>query len=495
MSSYVSTRDSDIRVNASEAILKGLSDEGGLFMLDEIPSLPLEAMIGMDFQSTAKVILKAMLSDFTQDEIDACVEQAYTNKFETDECTPIVSVGDRYVLELFHGPTSAFKDVALSILPRLMSLAKKKNKTQEEIIILTATSGDTGSAALNGFSDVDGIRIIVFFPDQGISATQRAQMVTCNGKNVSVCAVKGNFDDAQSGVKTIFTSPETKKLSESRKLLFSSANSINIGRLIPQMVYYFKSYANLVNKGDILPGEPVNFAVPTGNFGNILAGYMAKLSGLPIAKLICASNSNNVLTEFLHSGVYDMRRNFLRTLSPSMDILLSSNLERMLYLSTDRNPTTINRYMNELYHHGYYQVDDSIKNKIDETFYSGFCSDTETLETIGNVYRDEDYLMDPHTAVAWKVSEDFKNAQINFHKTIVLATASPYKFAHSVLIALNQDGSGDEFSIIRRLHKLTGSPIPKNLIDLENMEVRHNSVIEKEDMAHYVFTKVGEQTW
>ncbi len=495
MSSYVSTRDSDIHVSASEAILKGLSDEGGLFMLDEIPTLPLEAMIGMDFQGTAKLILKTMLSDFTQSEIDECCELAYTDKFETDECTPLVSIDDRYVLELFHGPTSAFKDVALSILPRLMSVAKKKNRTQKEIIILTATSGDTGSAALNGFSGVAGIRIIVFFPEQGISATQRAQMVTCDGENVCVCAVKGNFDDAQSGVKAIFTSDETKKIVDTQQLLFSSANSINIGRLVPQMVYYFTAYADLVNKGDILPGEPVNFVVPTGNFGNILAGYMAKLCGLPIAKLVCASNSNNVLTEFLHSGLYDMRRHFIKTLSPSMDILLSSNLERLLYLTSDQNSDSVNRYMNELRHHGYYQVDESVKNKIDETFYSGFCTDAETLDTIGNVYRDFGYLMDPHTAVAWKVSEDFKNAHINFHKTILLATASPYKFAHSVLTGLDQDCSGDEFSLIRRLHKQTGLPIPKNLMDLEHKYVRHSSVIEKDEMAHYVYAKVGESSW
>ena len=395
-------------------------------------------------------------------------------------------MGDRYVLELFRGPTSAFKDVALSLLPRLITSAKTVCGVDDEIVILTATSGDTGKAALEGFHDVPGTRIIVFYPHGGVSTVQQAQMATQEGSNVCVCAVRGNFDDAQTGVKNIFAACQDKDLLGVR---LSSANSINIGRLAPQVMYYFRAYADLVKAGRIRVGDTVHYVVPTGNFGDILAGYFAKLMGLPVGKLVCASNANDVLTEFLSTGVYDKRRPFHKTTSPSMDILVSSNLERMLYLLSDGDDAYVAGLMRQLRDEGRYQVTDKMLARLHEIFSCACCDDAQASEVMGRVWREHGYVCDPHTAVAWHAADAFME-QADGAPVVVLSTASPYKFPAAVLSALGEEPGDDEFAMMDKLSALTGTPIPKNLATLREKQVRHKDVIDKDAMLDYVLGKI-----
>ena len=486
---YQSTRSRALTASPAEAVLAGIAPDGGLYMPEAIPSMDWQALLKEDTLTMSACILSALLPDYP--DMDALVHRGYAGKFETEELTPVVPVGGRYVLELFRGPTSAFKDVALSLLPLLISEARNILGVKDEMLILTATSGDTGKAALEGFHDVAGTKIIVFYPHGGVSAVQQAQMVTQEGGNVKVCAVRGNFDDTQTGVKKIFAACAEKELAGVR---LSSANSINIGRLAPQIVYYFKAYADLVRWGRIQIGEPVHFCVPTGNFGDILAGYFAKRMGLPVGKLICASNRNDVLTEFLSTGVYDKRRTFYKTTSPSMDILVSSNLERLLSLLTG-DDAYVAGLMKQLNERGHYKVSDELLKKLKAEFSCGCCDDAAAAETIGRLWAEENYLCDPHTAVAWNVAEQFGKTCSDGAPVVVLSTASPYKFPAAVLSALGQKAGEDEFAVMEELHARTGVPVPKNLAALREKPVRHKDVIGREDMLAYVLEKAGEAQW
>lgn len=486
---YQSTRNRALTASPAEAVLAGIAPDGGLYMPEAIPSMDWRALLKEDTLTMSARILSALLPDYP--DMDALVHRGYAGKFETEELTPVVPVGGRYVLELFRGPTSAFKDVALSLLPLLISEARDILGVKDEMLILTATSGDTGKAALEGFHDVPGTKIIVFYPHGGVSAVQQAQMVTQEGGNVKVCAVRGNFDDTQTGVKKIFAACAEKELAGVR---LSSANSINIGRLAPQIVYYFKAYADLVRWGRIQIGEPVHFCVPTGNFGDILAGYFAKRMGLPVGKLICASNRNDVLTEFLSTGVYDKRRTFYKTTSPSMDILVSSNLERLLSLLTG-DDAYVAGLMKQLNERGHYKVSDELLKKLKAEFSCGCCDDAAAAETIGRLWAEENYLCDPHTAVAWNVAEQFGKTCSDGAPVVVLSTASPYKFPAAVLSALGQKAGEDEFAVMEELHARTGVPVPKNLAALREKPVRHKDVIGREDMLAYVLEKAGEAQW
>ncbi len=486
---YQSTRNRALTASPAEAVLAGIAPDGGLFMPEAIPSMDWQALLQEDTLTMSARILSALLPDYP--DMDALVHRGYAGKFETEELTPVVPVGGRYVLELFRGPTSAFKDVALSLLPLLISEARDILGVKDEMLILTATSGDTGKAALEGFHDVPGTKIIVFYPHGGVSAVQQAQMVTQEGGNVKVCAVRGNFDDTQTGVKKIFVACAEKELAGVR---LSSANSINIGRLAPQIVYYFKAYADLVRWGRIQIGEPVHFCVPTGNFGDILAGYFAKRMGLPVGKLICASNRNDVLTEFLSTGVYDKRRTFYKTTSPSMDILVSSNLERLLSLLTG-DDAYVAGLMKQLNERGHYKVSDELLKKLKAEFSCGCCDDAAAAETIGRLWAEENYLCDPHTAVAWNVAEQFGKTCSDGAPVVVLSTASPYKFPAAVLSVLGQKAGEDEFAVMEELHARTGVPVPKNLAALREKPVRHKDVIGREDMLAYVLEKAGEAEW
>ncbi|MBE6972000.1 MAG: threonine synthase [Ruminococcaceae bacterium] len=489
---YQSTRDHRNHASASRAVLDGIAADGGLYILDDLAALDFDwrAVLEEDTMGMSEKILAALLPDF--DDMGALVQRSYAGKFETDALTPVVHVGDRHVLELFRGPTSAFKDVALSVLPQLITAAREKEGVTDEIVILTATSGDTGKAALEGFHDVPGTRIIVFYPHGGVSAVQQAQMTTQVGGNVCVCAVRGNFDDAQTGVKNIFAACAGQDLGG---VQLSSANSINIGRLVPQIVYYFKAYAELVDAQRIKAGQPVHFVVPTGNFGDILAGYFAKLLGLPVGKLVCASNANNVLTDFIHTGVYDRRRPFHKTTSPSMDILVSSNLERLLYLLSGCDNAYVAGLMEQLKTEGRYEITAEMLSKLHAEFECGCCSDAEAAAVIGKVWRENGYLLDPHTAVAWAVADAFMAKRTDDAPVVVLSTASPYKFPDAVLRALGEEPCDDEFAVMEQLRALTGVPVPKNLASLREAPVLHRDVIDKEDMLEYVLRKVGEKQW
>lgn len=493
---YQSTRNEQETASPSAAVLKGIAPDGGLYILNDLKSLGFdwERTLSMSTLEIAEYILGTLFDDFSKDEMHALVKAAYEGKFETEELTPTVKVGDRYVLELFRGPTSAFKDVALSMLPQLITGARKKTGCTDEIVILTATSGDTGKAALHGFHDVEGTRIIVFYPEGGVSDIQKAQMVTQKGNNVCVCAVKGNFDDAQTGVKNIFDECEKNDLLP-KGIRLSSANSINIGRLAPQIVYYFKSYADLVASGEIAKGDLVNFVVPTGNFGDILAGYFAKNLGLPVDTLVCASNANNVLTEFIKTGRYNRKREFYKTSSPSMDILVSSNLERLLYLLSDCDAELVAKYMSELKTVGEYTVNSDILSKLQNEFWAEYCGDSETFDTIKGVYEKYGYLCDTHTAVGWNVAEKFIKETGNRNKTVVLSTASPYKFAASVEKAIGETPVDNEFEVMKQLSEKTGTEIPAGLKILEDLPVLHTDVIETNEMLGYVLKKTGESSW
>ena len=472
---YISTRGQSPAVDSAQAVLSGLAPDGGLYMPRAIPAFDWQHCLTLSAQQMSAAILSALLPDIPN--MEALVKRAYTGKFETEDLTPTVPVGDFQVLELFRGPTSAFKDVALSMLPQLLTAAKQEKGIAQEIRILTATSGDTGKAALVGFQDVPGVSICVFYPFGGVSQVQRAQMVTQEGENVHVCAVEGNFDDAQTGVKNIFAACQGKAL----PFLLSSANSINIGRLAPQIMYYFKSYADLLSRKVISLGDKVDFSVPTGNFGDILAGYLAKKLGLPVGRLICASNANNVLTDFLTTGVYDRRRPLLKTTSPSMDILVSSNLERLLYLLSG-DTALVAGLMKDLSEQGFYRVPDALLGAIQAEFAAGYCDDAQAEAVIGRVYRERGYLMDPHTACGWAAAE----AHRGLAPMVVLSTASPYKFSTAVLTAIGADISGSEYDRMERMQTLTGIPIPPALAALRTKPERHTGVIPKEKMLEFV---------
>ena len=483
---YHSTRASGPLVDSAQAVLQGLATDGGLYMPQALPAFDAKACLEGSAYDMSKAILSALLPEIPH--MDTLVDRAYTGKFTAPDLTPTVPVGGFSVLELFHGPTSAFKDVALCMLPQLLTSAKAEKGMDEDILILTATSGDTGKAALEGFKDVPGIRICVFYPDGGVSKVQRAQMVTQEGGNVTVCAVKGNFDDAQTGVKNIFAACQDGRLLQGTGFRLSSANSINIGRLAPQIMYYFKAYRDLLDRKAIALGDEVNFCVPTGNFGDILAGYLAKRMGLPVGMLVCASNANNVLTDFIRTGTYNRLRPLHKTISPSMDILVSSNLERLLYLLSGEDTALVASLMRHLSEKGSYTVPESLKTAIAESFWAGCCDDSGAKAAIGKVWQSQGYLCDPHTATGWAVAEDYVNQTGDRRPIVVLSTASPYKFPAAVLEAIGGDLSGDEFDQMERLNTLTGVPIPRNLSTLRGKEERHTGVIEKDQMLNYVLS-------
>ena len=480
---YSSTRGGENNVTASMAILKGLAADGGLFMPDHIPALDcsLEELSHKTYQEVAYAVMKQFLTDFTEEELKTCIERAYDSKFDTEEIAPLVKADGAYYLELFHGSTIAFKDMALSILPHLMTVSAKKNHAENTIVILTATSGDTGKAAMAGFADVEGTRIIVFYPKDGVSRVQELQMLTQKGANTSVVGISGNFDDAQSGVKKIFGDKEFAKELAGRGYQLSSANSINIGRLVPQVVYYVYAYAKLLENGEIENGEKINVTVPTGNFGNILAAYFAKQMGVPIDKLICASNDNKVLYDFFKTGVYDKNRPFILTSSPSMDILISSNLERLLY-SVCGSDTEVAGYMAELAGTGRYEVSDAVKAVIGKHFVGGYCSDDETKSAINKVYTENGYLMDTHTAVAYNKLAAYRKDTGCVTPAVVVSTASPYKFCNSVLQALGQESDAPGTELIEKLSEVTKTAIPKPLEGLDRREKRFELVVDKLEM-------------
>ena len=494
---YNSTRNSSVKVSSAEAITQGISAEGGLFVPESIPEITFDDIkkIGeMKYADRAAFVFSKFLTDFTEAEIHYCTDNAYSTKnFESDSIAEIAHLFDgTYMLELWHGPTCAFKDMALQILPYFLTTSVKKINLDKKIVILVATSGDTGKAALEGFKDVEGTSILVFYPEDGVSPMQKRQMKTQEGSNVGVCALKGNFDDCQTGVKKIFTDADVKKQLDDNGMMFSSANSINWGRLVPQIVYYISSYAELVKDGEITLGEKVNIVVPTGNFGNILAAYYAKHMGIPVNKLICASNINNVLTDFINTGVYDRNRHFYPTVSPSMDILISSNLERLLYIMTGKNDTLISEWFGKLSAEGKYEVSDDVKAKLSEEFCAGFCDDEQTKATIHEIYEKYSYTCDTHTAVAVKVYEDYKKSTGDATKTIIASTASPYKFSAAVLEAIEGKTSDiSEYEKADRIAELSDIPVPSALADLKNKPERFNDVIDKNDQKAYVLKTLG----
>ena len=494
---YNSTRNSSVKVSSAEAITQGISEEGGLFVPESIPEITFDDIkkIGeMKYADRAAFVFSKFLTDFTEAEIHYCTDNAYSTKnFESDSIAEIAHLFDgTYMLELWHGPTCAFKDMALQILPYFLTTSVKKINLDKKIVILVATSGDTGKAALEGFKDVEGTSILVFYPEDGVSPMQKRQMKTQEGSNVGVCALKGNFDDCQTGVKKIFTDADVKKQLDDNGMMFSSANSINWGRLVPQIVYYISSYAELVKDGEITLGEKINIVVPTGNFGNILAAYYAKHMGIPVNKLICASNINNVLTDFINTGVYDRNRHFYPTVSPSMDILISSNLERLLYIMTGKNDTLISEWFGKLSAEGKYEVSDDVKAKLSEEFCAGFCDDEQTKATIHEIYEKYSYTCDTHTAVAVKVYEDYKKSTGDTTKTIIASTASPYKFSAAVLEAIEGKISDiSEYEKVDRIAELSDIPVPSALADLKNKPERFNDVIDKNDQKAYVLKTLG----
>ena len=492
---YVSTRDNSIKATAAKAIAQGISVEGGLFVPDCFPALStadFEALIKMDYIERAKFVLSKFLNDFTEEEVDYCVKGAYTGSFDNEQPAPISLINkNANILELWHGPTCAFKDLALQLLPYLLTTSAKKVNDGKKTVILVATSGDTGKAALEGFKDVPNTEILVFYPSDGVSPMQKLQMDSQKGENVHVCAIKGNFDDAQTGVKKIFTDNEVKaKLAESN-MLFSSANSINWGRLAPQIVYYISAYCDLLEREPERVANGFNIVVPTGNFGNILAAYYAKKMGVPVNKLICASNANNVLTDFIKTGTYDRNRSFFTTISPSMDILISSNLERMLYELSGNNDKEVAELQASLSKNGTFTVSDSIKTKMSELFWAGCCDDADTLKTISKYFDEYSYLSDTHTAVALNVYEQYIAATGDDRPTVIASTASPYKFANSVLSAISEKKGNSEFDTVKLLSEVSKTEIPEPLMALENAEVRFKEICEKDNMLSAVYGALG----
>ena len=509
---YKSTRDAEKTVTASQAILKGLADDGGLFVPVSIPKLPvsLGELKEMTYQEIAYTVMKEFLTDFTEEELKSCIAKAYDSKFDTEEIAPLAKVEDAYYLELFHGATIAFKDMALSILPHLLTTSAKKNQVKNEIVILTATSGDTGKAALAGFADVEGTKIIVFYPKNGVSRVQELQMVTQKGDNTSVVAIHGNFDNAQSGVKAMFENKELEKELNEAGYQFSSANSINIGRLVPQVVYYVYAYAKLLQNEEIAEDEEINVVVPTGNFGNILAAYYAKNMGIPIAKLICASNENKVLYDFFQTGTYDRNREFVLTTSPSMDILISSNLERLIYKISGEDARKDTDLMTELKTKGSYAITGEMKanladfaagyateEQVAKTIHdiyedTGYATEEETAETIRKIYKDCGYVIDTHTSVAATVYKAYKEDSKDDRKTVIASTASPYKFAGSVMSAIDPKYKGqDDFKLIEELQKVSGTELPNAIKEIMNAEIRHNTECDVDQMEQTVKNILG----
>lgn len=494
---YESTRDGSLKITSSEAIVRGISSDGGLFVPDGIPKITLDeiAALGeMNYAKRAEVVFSRYLTDFSSDEIKNCVESAYcSGNFETEDVCEIKALKNGLnILELWHGPTCAFKDMALQILPHLLTASVRKTGTEKKVCVLVATSGDTGKAALEGFKGASGTSILVFYPENGVSAMQKLQMITQDGGNVGVCAIKGNFDDAQTGVKKIFTDTAiAKKLSENG-IMFSSANSINWGRLAPQIVYYVSTYAQLIKDGKIELGNDINIVVPTGNFGNILAAYYAKKMGVPIKKLICASNSNNVLTDFLRTGVYDRNRRFYTTISPSMDILISSNLERLLYHLSGRNDAYIRLLFADLVAAGRFEVNDEIKSQLRELFWADYCTDDETKVAIRDTFDSYSYTIDTHTGVAMGVYKKYLAETGDSSPVVIASTASPYKFPHSVLEALDVEAdTDDEFALADALNKISALPIPKAIFDLKSKSPRFTGSVGREHMLEYVYEALG----
>ena len=489
---YKSTRSNSDKVTASQAILKGLADDGGLFVPDSIPALevPLEKLADMTYQETAYEVMKLFLSDFTEEELKHCINGAYDDKFDTKEIAPLVKKDGAYYLELFHGKTIAFKDMALSILPYLMTTAAKKNGVKNEIVILTATSGDTGKAALAGFADVPGTSIIVFYPKNGVSPIQEKQMLTQKGENTNVVGIIGNFDDAQTGVKEMFHSKDLAERMNAKGYQFSSANSINIGRLVPQIVYYVYAYGQLLKQGEITCGEKMNVVVPTGNFGNILAAFYAKNMGLPIETLYCASNENKVLFDFFQSGTYDRKREFILTSSPSMDILISSNLERLIYRITGEDTAQTKVFMDALSSNGEYTITKEMMEKL-SCFVGGYASEAETAANIKKVFDKAGYIMDTHTSVASCVYYDkAKDAGL---KTVIASTASPYKFTRSVMDAIDKEkyDSMTDFELVDELNALSGVKIPEAIEEIRTAPIRHDIVCDKSEMQMTVEKILG----
>ena len=490
---YVSTRNKDEKVTASQAVLRGLASDGGLYVPEEIPHLDMELseLAKLDYRETAYQVMKLFMTDYTEEELRYCINSAYDDKFDTERIAPLKKAAGAYYLELFHGRTIAFKDMALSILPYLMTTAAKKNDVSDEIVILTATSGDTGKAALAGFADVPGTRIVVFYPKDGVSAIQERQMVTQTGDNTRVIAIRGNFDEAQSGVKRIFSDKAIAEKIGEKGFRFSSANSINIGRLVPQIVYYVYAYSTLVANGDIKAGDRINVTVPTGNFGNILAAYYAKQMGLPIAKLICASNENKVLYDFFGSGTYDRNREFHLTSSPSMDILISSNLERLIYRIAGEDAVKNADLMKDLTEKGRYDITDSMREGLKD-FYGGFADEAETALEIKRVYESDDYIIDPHTAVASAVYRGYREATKDETPTVIASTASPYKFTRSVMKALGQDRADKaDIDLTDDLSQLSKVEIPGAIREIKEAPVRHNIVCDIDAMSDEVLKFLG----
>lgn len=484
---YYSTRDKNNRVSAAQAITQGLSEDGGLFLPESIPQMPrsdIELLCGMNYRERALVIMEKFLDEFSREELEGFISAAYADNYDCKEIAPLRFLNDSTAfLELWHGPTCAFKDMALQMLPHLLTASLKKIGENRQVCILVATSGDTGKAALEGFADVNGTSIVVFYPDGGVSEVQKLQMTTQEGANVRVCAVKGNFDDTQTGVKAIFSDREFAKTLDKKGFFLSSANSINWGRLLPQIVYYFSAYCDYVNSGRIVMGDEIDFCVPTGNFGDILAGWYAKRMGLPVRKLICASNSNNVLTDFISTGVYDKNRRFYVTESPSMDILVSSNLERLLFMLSDDK--SVIGWMEQLKATGKYEIGGDVHAALAADFTGGYCDDENARTILARVFSDEGYLMDTHTAVAYAVLEDVRGGGNDF-PTVIVSTASPFKFCESVLSALGENGSGQGTELLENLSRRTGERIPAPLSGLSHKTQRFSHCVAKDNMKKAV---------
>lgn len=484
---YTSTRNSKVSVLSYQAILDGISADGGLYVPETLPQFDqaqLKNLMDLDYQGKAVFILKAFLPEFSEDELNDCVSKSI-ERFEDKIVAPIVKLDDSvYILELWHGPTFAFKDVALTLLPNLLKLSKQKAQVKDNILILTATSGDTGKAALEGFKNIDGIKIAVLYPTDNVSKHQKLQMMIQDGNNVLALGIKGNFDDAQTSVKKIFCDEQAVAEFKKHGYILSSANSINWGRLLPQIIYYFSTYLDLCEIGEIKLGEKINFTVPSGNFGNILAGFYAKKMGLPINKLICASNTNNVLTDFLTQGRYDCRRELEKTISPSMDILISSNTERLIYELSNRNDETVKSRMQQLKTGGEYSLTESELQEIKSTFFADYANDIQTRETLNNVYLEKDYLMDPHTAVAMTVYNSYLLSEEDPTKTVIISTANPYKFAPDVLDALEYSVPNDDLKAIKKLNSKTGFYIPEDVLKAFEKPILHKKVVEKDEIMN-----------
>lgn len=490
---YGSTRGNGEKITASMAILKGLAEDGGLFVPDSIPALdvPLKELLGKSYQEIAYQVMSRLLTDFTEEELRNCINKAYDSKFDAPEIAPLVKKGNSYYLELFHGSTIAFKDMALSILPHLLTTAAKKNGVTNEIVILTATSGDTGKAAMAGFADVPETRIIVFYPKDGVSPVQEKQMLTQKGENTAVVGIYGNFDDAQTGVKNIFNDKEMKEKLAGAGFQFSSANSINIGRLVPQIAYYVYAYLRLMEAGEIQENEQINVVVPTGNFGNILAAYYAKEMGIPIARFICASNENKVLYDFFRTGCYDRNRDFRLTNSPSMDILISSNLERLIYKIAGNDAEKNRNFMEQLGAEGKYEITEEMKEKLRE-FYGNYANEEETAQTIRQVYEETGYVLDTHTAVGKAVYEKYKKDTQDNTKTVIASTASPFKFTRSVMTAIDKKYEDmEDFQLVDELSELAKIPVPQAIEEIRTAEIRHNTTAQVSQMAETVMEILG----